>query len=78
MQYNITVSRLMLLLYSGCVMAVACQLLNVEVLIWSEASPCGFCGEQSGTRQISLRVLGLSHCYCSTSFHTNSSITSLI
>jgi len=48
-------------------MAVACQLLNVEVLIWSETSPCGFCGEQSGTRQISLRVLGFSCCYCSTS-----------
>jgi len=48
-------------------MAVAYQLLNVKVLIRSEASPCGFCGEQSSTRQISLRVLGFSRCYCSTS-----------
>ena len=48
-------------------MAITCQLLNVEVLIWSETRPCGFCGEQSSTRRICLRVLGFSRCYCSTS-----------
>ena len=39
-------------------MAVTCQLLNVEVLVWSEASPRGFCGGQSGTGQVCHRVLG--------------------